>query len=250
MKLVAKPWFIPIVLTILILAGSQFYTSHMLSQAEAMTEHEIETQLETMYFGGKVDHISMKDSRYEANITRDGSQYKATVDAKTGEVLSLKQTKKLDLALIGTEDKNDSVKLKEEIPVEKPLTETPAIEKTPIENTTTEKSAAAKPKPEIAKTPASVTKKTSVTKHENVKPAKPTSPVKTVKKTVHISEQQAIKIALGQLNGEVDDVDFIDTKDGGYYLVEIDIDVEDGPDEATYQIHAISGKVMTVTWDN
>jgi len=61
-----------------------------------------------------------------------------------------------------------------------------------------------------------------------------------------ITEQQAIQIALKQLKGEVDSVDFEETSEGGYYLVEI----ETQEDEATFQIHAVSGKVLSVTWDD
>lgn len=61
-----------------------------------------------------------------------------------------------------------------------------------------------------------------------------------------ITEQQAVQIALEQLKGEVDSVDFEETSEGGYYLVEI----ETQDDEATFQIHAVSGKVLSVTWDD
>ena len=65
-----------------------------------------------------------------------------------------------------------------------------------------------------------------------------------------------MNIGLAQLPagkvGEVDDVDFVNSEAGGYYLVQIEIDTDDDDDmdEVTYQIHAISGKVMTVTWDD
>jgi len=64
---------------------------------------------------------------------------------------------------------------------------------------------------------------------------------------VLISEKQAMKIALGQLKGEVEDIEFVRTNDGGYYLVEID---DNKDNEATFQIHAISGKILSVTWDD
>ncbi|WP_313470607.1 PepSY domain-containing protein [Lysinibacillus sp.] len=55
-----------------------------------------------------------------------------------------------------------------------------------------------------------------------------------------------MQIALGQLTGEVDSVDFEETAEGGYYLVEI----ETQDDEATFQIHAVSGEVLSITWDD
>ena len=50
------------------------------------------------------------------------------------------------------------------------------------------------------------------------------------------------------MNGEVDDVEFVQTSDGGHYLVEIEVDDDDDDDErgdeAVYKIHAITGKVI------
>ncbi|MBT2581767.1 PepSY domain-containing protein [Planococcus sp. ISL-109] len=63
-----------------------------------------------------------------------------------------------------------------------------------------------------------------------------------------ISKDTAIAIAKETLNGEVDDIEFVQTADGGYYLVEIDDDATDR--EAKIQIHAIRGETMTVEWDD
>ncbi|MFD1888059.1 PepSY domain-containing protein [Paenibacillus wenxiniae] len=64
-----------------------------------------------------------------------------------------------------------------------------------------------------------------------------------------ITEKQAEQIAIGQVKGEVDDVKFKHSGKTGqqYYLVEMDT-----PDdrEAVVQINAISGAVMSVTWDD
>ncbi|MBK3495517.1 hypothetical protein JFL43_11770 [Viridibacillus sp. YIM B01967] len=43
----------------------------------------------------------------------------------------------------------------------------------------------------------------------------------------------------------MEDISYYDTSDGGYYLVEIEGDEK----EAIFQIHAISGKVLSITWD-
>lgn len=63
-----------------------------------------------------------------------------------------------------------------------------------------------------------------------------------------ITRDEAIAIALQTLVGEVQEVEFVDTVDGGYYLVEIENDETD--QEATIQIHAIRGDTMTVDWDD
>ncbi|MFD1990645.1 PepSY domain-containing protein [Paenibacillus nicotianae] len=64
-----------------------------------------------------------------------------------------------------------------------------------------------------------------------------------------LKEKDAERIALTQVPGKVDDTDYEDDEDKGqsYYLVDIDT-----PDEreATVQINAVSGAVMSVTWDD
>lgn len=62
-----------------------------------------------------------------------------------------------------------------------------------------------------------------------------------------LTEEEAAQLALQHIPGEVDDVDWKQIDGTGFYLVEIDLD--DGR-EAIVQIHAITGEVMSVTWDD
>ena len=75
-------------------------------------------------------------------------------------------------------------------------------------------------------------------------PSKPSMPT-TEQKPVLLTEQQVISIASAQFTGEIEDIDFENTADGGYYLVEIDTAEE----EVTVQIHAITGKILSVSFD-
>ncbi|MDZ5712963.1 PepSY domain-containing protein [Jeotgalibacillus haloalkalitolerans] len=61
-----------------------------------------------------------------------------------------------------------------------------------------------------------------------------------------LSEQEAIDIALGTVSGEVDDVD-LEQQDGVPYFL-IEIETEEG--DATVQINAISGEIMSTIWDD
>ena len=61
-----------------------------------------------------------------------------------------------------------------------------------------------------------------------------------------LTEQQISTIARSQFSGEVDDIEFVDTNDGGYY----NVDIENEEDEATLQIHALTGEVLTITYDD
>lgn len=72
--------------------------------------------------------------------------------------------------------------------------------------------------------------------------------------TTRIAQSQAIEIAKSQVSGTVEDVEFEDSETGGYYLVDIEqppvqSDDDDGA-EATVQIHAITGEVISVIWDD
>jgi uncharacterized membrane protein YkoI len=62
-----------------------------------------------------------------------------------------------------------------------------------------------------------------------------------------LTENEAITIASSQVKGEVDDI-WLDTEGGQtFYLVKIETNDDR---EATVQIHAITGDIMSVSWDN
>ncbi len=71
--------------------------------------------------------------------------------------------------------------------------------------------------------------------------------------SVLITEKRALRIALLQYKGSFEKISFQKTKDGGYYLVTLkDVPKEKESKEkqkATIQIHAISGKIISVTWE-
>lgn len=60
-----------------------------------------------------------------------------------------------------------------------------------------------------------------------------------------ISKHKAIQIALKELKGEVDSVDYKETADGGYYEIEIESD----KDEAVILIHGVTGEVLSIERD-
>ena len=64
-----------------------------------------------------------------------------------------------------------------------------------------------------------------------------------------LTEQQVIDIAKKQARGIVDDVEFYTTNSGGYYIVEMEND-DDDDDDVTLQIHAITGKILSVSFDD
>jgi len=67
----------------------------------------------------------------------------------------------------------------------------------------------------------------------------------TTPTTKVLTDEEAIAIANKELKGEVDALSYRSTSDGGYYLIEIDGDEA----EAVFQIHALSGEILSITWD-
>lgn len=62
-----------------------------------------------------------------------------------------------------------------------------------------------------------------------------------------LTETQAINIALDTVKGEIDDVDFEESGGVIHYLVEVE---RDNGQDAIVQINAITGEVMSITWDD
>ncbi|QHT47713.1 hypothetical protein M662_14890 [Bacillus sp. SB49] len=81
-------------------------------------------------------------------------------------------------------------------------------------------------------------------KEESSDPPEENSPSSETKT---ISEQEAERLALAEVDGEVDDVDLEENDGTIYYLVEIE---QKDEREATVQVHAVTGEVMSVSWDD
>ena len=61
-----------------------------------------------------------------------------------------------------------------------------------------------------------------------------------------LTEQEIINIARSKFIGEVEEIEFVNTTDGGFY----NVDIENEEDEATLQIHALTGEILTITYDD
>ncbi|WP_421101821.1 PepSY domain-containing protein [Sporosarcina psychrophila] len=231
MHFLKKSWFIPSLLTIVLLTVGGFYIGSLINKQEPMAADTIRTQLESMY-GGTVDRISITNGVYQADLNRGEAVYSAEVDAMTGSVLSLTQTGEMKEEI---PDVLSESKVKEII-AGKYSGETERISlitggETPIYEVKLSKD------PKFTKVTVDAMMGKIIT--ETVK--------ETTGENALITKEQAIAIAQTQLKGDVDDFSYEKTSDGGYYLIEIEA-ADDR--EGTFQIHAISGKIMSVTWDD
>ncbi|WP_153720699.1 PepSY domain-containing protein [Sporosarcina cascadiensis] len=233
-----KPWMLPLLLAVVIVMGSNWYIKQIMHQ-DAVPKEEVKSRLESMY-QGSVEQLTEGADGYEAEIRRNGALYSATVDHKTGKVLAL--------TLLSEAEPEVAVKPEPEAEKAEPAGDVAPVEKpaaVPLPKSEEQ------PKPAPAPEPAPKPAEKPVAKPQP-KPAP--APAPAPKQSVLLTSQQAANIALRQLNAkvpvEVDDIDFVETQQGGYYLVELELDTDADLDEVVYQIHAISGKVMSVEWDD
>lgn len=231
MHFLKKSWFIPSLLTLVLLTVGGFYIGSLINKQEPMGADTIRTQLESMY-GGTVDRISITNGVYQADLSRGEAVYSAEVDAMTGSVLSLTQTGEM----------------KEEIP--------DVLSESKVKEIITGKYSGETERIALntgGEAPIYEVKLSKDPKFTKVTVDAITGKIiaETVKETTGenalITKEQAIAIAQTQLKGDIDDFSYEKTSDGGYYLIEIEA-ADDR--EGTFQIHAISGKIMSVTWDD
>ena len=235
MKFMKKTWLFPVLFIVMILVAGGLYIGSLLTKEDLLSDSEIRMQLENRY-GGTVDTLSMEGEVYVAEMTRLGAVYSAKISAVTGKVLSLVQLsapKEESLQVLSEKEAREIIAQKYKGEIERisfkenggsPIYEVEVSNKQVLMTVVIDALAG-----EITS--------------ETVKEA-------TVE-NVLITKEKAIEIALGQLKGEVEYVTFENTADGGFYLVEIEQDNDEGEDlEAVFQIHAVSGIIMSVTWDD
>lgn len=238
MNIVKKTWFIPLLVTSVILVIGILYIGGLSSKEEQLSREEIQSQLEAMY-EGTVDSLVMENGIYIAEMTRVGAVYTAEVDAVSGNVLSMKQ-------LSEVKEEQEQSKILSEEEIRKVITKEYEDE---IERISLNK-----------KGDTPIYEVEAVKNQELVKVVVDAisgeiisaEPQGTTGENVLITREEAIEIALEQLYGEVEYVKFEQTDDGGFYFVEIEQDDDDDGDdlEAVFQIHAITGKIISVEWDD
>lgn len=280
-----KQWLLPLLIIIIVLGTGVIFVQSLFSKEEQMTKEEIEQQLASMYEGA-VGELIFEDGIYATEIIREGGVYSIEVNAMNGQVLAMTLVEKIeevpkllseqevrDLIVEKYQNEIEGITFNEEketpsydVEIAKDETRLKIIvnaktgeiieeEEQPsapvnIVNAQEKEQSSSQTKQPSTSTNTSKTQQkqgssTSTTAPKTVEKKQPPAPTTTL-----ITQAQAIKIALGQLAGEVEDVDFVKQADGGYYLVEIEQDRDDDDLEAVFQIHAITGKVMSVKWED
>lgn len=203
---------------------------------EAMAADDVEQKLLNMY-GGEVQEIVQDGDLYRVTLERVDGVFEAVVDSDGGAIISLEKT--------GSVDPIPEADMKAKI-AEQYGAEPSAIALKDNVYSATVEDETRKAEVEYDAVTGELINE-SVTEKEPAKEETPPAQ-ETSKPSVRLTPSEAANIALKEVSGEVDDdIDFEETQDGGYYIVQ----VETADDrEADIQIHAITGKILTVSWDD
>ncbi|MCP2033275.1 putative membrane protein YkoI [Planomicrobium sp. HSC-17F08] len=203
---------------------------------ESIGAAEAEQSVLEMY-GGELVGTSAEADNFAVDFKKADGLYTAIVNKSTGQVESMRLIEKKEQSTQLTEEQAGAAALKE---VEGTLESVTYLKDS--------KQYEVKIKDEKNITTVLVTAATGEIQKITADPvAKPDTKPKTEPDAV-IAQDEAIAIAKKTLDGEVQEVEFVQTEGGGYYLIEIENEESDR--EVTVQIHAIRGETLTVEWDD
>lgn len=231
MKLFTKSWFLPLVITLIILVVGSIFVMKFTSRVETVSTDEIRDRIEQMY-GGTVSNLILKNDQYKAKLERQNGLYEVTAEASKGTIMSITLLEQPDVQQLPIKSKEliQSIVSKEyKGTIERIVLSSNS--ETPFYSV------------DIAKDETLVTLTIDATTGTVVN----SKEVQSTAEQALINKEQAITIAKTQLTGEVQYTTYENTSDGGYYLIEIE---SEDDREAVIQVHGVSGEVLSVTWDD
>ena len=204
---------LPVIFLVTIISLS-FYAFNQIITRTTLREAEVEKRVESL-FNGEVKDVTKTNEQYKVTFSKNDFLYEVSVDEVAGTFSNIELIKK------GNEEKAE----KDQVPSEE---EKSAVEqKIESEGEKTEKEQNNTEPPEVEEI------------EEQPKKDEPEA-VKL------LTKQQVIQIARSKFNGEVDELEFVWTNDGGYY----NVDMENEEDEVILQVHALTGEILTITYDD
>ena len=240
-----KKWmFMAAATAILAMAALIYLLLSASGEAESISAAQAGEAVISQY-GGVIEKTALTGEIYEVGFTREDGKYKAAVDSSTGRVLSVELVEKADEPVPEklTEDEAKAIAVEEA----GGIAGTVRYVEEPNEYEVDITDGSAKKTVFIAADSGDIRKITDIAA-DTPEPAPEPAPEPELEPEPVLSQEEAITIAKETLAGEVQEVEFTETADGGYYLIEIEN--EELEKEATVQIHAIRGETMTVEWDD
>ena len=203
---------LPVIFVISIISFS-FYAFNQIITRTTLGEAEVKKRVESL-FNGEVKAVTKTNEQYKVTFSKDDFLYEVSVDEVAGtfsniDLIKKGKVEKAEKDHVPSEEEKSAVEQKIE----------PEGEKTEKEQNNAE--------PEVEE----IEEKPKKDEPEAVKP---------------LTKQRVIQIARSKFNGEVDEIEFVWTNEGGYY----NVDMENEEDEVILQIHALTGEILTITYDD
>lgn len=220
-----------------ILLGAVVLLFLLVPQSSQAITKEQATKTVISLYGGKPEKTTARQYKYEVEFQRDKGLYLAQVNRESGQVESVELIEKAQTVETFTQQQIEKIAL-ERVPG--------SIENIEYNEKKDEYAVHIKDDKQLSIVVLSA--KSGKVSSINQEPVATDEGIEQSEPDRIITRNEAIKRAKKILEGEVQDVDFEETEDGGYYLVEIENEETD--QEATIQIHAVRGNTMTVEWDN
>ncbi|EIM05113.1 hypothetical protein A1A1_17895 [Planococcus antarcticus DSM 14505] len=203
------------------------------SSPEVTAEQANETVISQ--YGGKVAKNTESGDIYEVEFLRPDGLYLALVNRQNGQIETIELIKKTEPAKELTEQQAEEIALERAIGTIEGVTyneerneyDVKVMEETQLSTIVL----------------SAATGEVRSISQEPVEAAAPAEEPEQEPDRI-ITRDEAVRLAKNTLNGELQEVEFVQTDDGGYYLVEIENDQTE--QEATIQIHAIRGDTMSV----
>ena len=235
-----KKWMFMAAATAILAIAALVYLLSAGGEADSISAAQAGEAVISQY-GGVIEKTALTGEVYQVGFTREDGKYKAAVDSSTGRVLSVELVEKVSEPVPEklTEDEAKAIAVEEAGGIAGAVRYVEEPNEYEVDIT----DGSAKKTVFVAADSGDIRKITDVAveiPETAPEPAPEPEPV--------LSQEEAITIAKETLAGEVQDVEFTETADGGYYLIEIEN--EESEKEATVQIHAIRGETMTVEWDD
>lgn len=236
-----KWWAISIIVIVFSIAALAFFLFPR-TAADSATMDEAAQSIEQLY-GGSIENATETEGFYQIEFKRDDGTYLAAINRADGQVESLELLEKTGPVKVLSEDQASEAASAAEPGEIKEIQYIESDNRYEVEiHSETERKILA-----ISAETGEVLDVQTEALETPAEPEPDSAPAQQEPERI-ISQDAAIAIAKETLDGTVDEVEFVQTTDGGYYLVEMDDDASDR--EATIQIHAIRGETMTVEWDD
>lgn len=230
-----RKWLLMVSATILLGVAVLVFLLFPRSSPEISAQQANETVIGL--YGGEVEKTTESGDVFEVEFQRPGGLYRALVNRQNGQVETMELIEKTEAVKEITEQRAEEIALEQATGTidgvsynkERNAYEVNVREETQLSTIII----------------SAATGEVQKISHELIEVEPPAEEPELDR---IITRDEAVQLAKNTLDGEVQEAEFVQTEDGGYYLVEIENDQTE--QEATVQIHAVRGDTMSVEWDD